>query len=135
MLRQLRSLDRRRAFSLGLILGSTALLATGVIGIIVALSSDGIDLTSEGSIDEIVADATIRPSEGAPAPVERGPAPVRFVIPGLYIDAPVITETLGEDSLPRVPDRPDQVAWYDFSAYPGLRGNAVFAGHVDWQAK
>lgn len=135
MLRQLRSLDRRRALSLGLILGSTALLATGVIGIIVALSSDGIDLPSEGSIDEIVADATIRPSESAPAPVERGPAPVRFVIPGLYIDAPVITETLGEDSLPRVPDRPDQVAWYDFSASPGLRGNAVFAGHVDWQAR
>ncbi|HET8944889.1 MAG TPA: class F sortase [Dehalococcoidia bacterium] len=135
MLRQLRSLDRRSAFSLGLILGSTALLAAGIIGIIVALSSDGIDLPSEGSIDEIVADATIRPSESAPPPVERGPAPVRFVIPGLYIDAPVITETLGEDSIPRVPDRPDQVAWYDFSASPGLRGNAVFTGHVDWQAR
>ena len=135
MLRQLRSLDPRRAFSLGLILGSAALLATGAIGIIVALSSDGIDLPSEGSIDEIVAHATIRPSESPPVQPARGPAPVRFVIPGLYIDAPVITETLGEDSIPRVPERPDQVAWYDFSASPGLSSNAVFTGHVDWQTR
>jgi LPXTG-site transpeptidase (sortase) family protein len=34
---------------------------------------------------------------------------------------------------PQVPERPDQVAWYDFSPPPGLANNAVFSGHVDWQ--
>jgi hypothetical protein len=50
----------------------------------------------------------------------------RFVIPGLYIDAPSITETWTRRSRSR---RPDQVAWYDFSASPGFANNAVFSGH------
>jgi LPXTG-site transpeptidase (sortase) family protein len=33
---------------------------------------------------------------------------------------------------PEVPDGPDVVAWYDFSAAPGQSSNAVLAGHVDW---
>ena len=137
MLRRMASLDRRKALSLGLIFMSTAILAAGVIGIVAALSSDGADLPSEGTISDIVAGATTQPTQGAPVDVgiPRGPAPVRFVIPGLYIDAPVITETLGEDAIPKVPGRPDQVAWYDFSASPGLTSNAVFTGHVDWQTK
>lgn len=134
MLRQLRSLDRRRVLALGLLFASTALLAAGVIGILAARSSSA-DLPSEGTISDIVAEATAQPAQDPPADTEapRGSLPVRFVIPGLYIDAPVITETLDEDSIPRVPGRPDQVAWYDFSAFPGLSSNAVFTGHVDWQ--
>lgn len=130
-------MDRRRALSLGLIIGSSTLLAAGVIGVVLALSGPGVDLPAEGSINDIVAEATSQPTDNAPEAeaTTRGPAPVRFVIPGLYIDAPVITETLGEDSIPRVPGRPDQVAWYDFSASPGLSSNAVFTGHVDWQTK
>lgn len=135
MLRQLLSLDRRRVLALGLLIASTALLAAGVIGILAARSSSGADLPSEGTIEDIVAEATAQPDQELPADTEapRGPLPVRFVIPGLYIDAPVITETLDEGGIPRVPGRPEQVAWYDFSAFPGLSSNAVFTGHVDWQ--
>lgn len=135
MLRKFGSLDRRRALSLGLVFMSTALLAAGIIGIVSALSRDGADLPSEGSISDIVAEATSAPTQDAnvDAGTLRGPSPVRFVIPGLYIDAPVITEGLGEGAIPNVPSRPDQVAWYDFTASPGLTSNAVFTGHVDWQ--
>ena len=132
----LRTIDRRRALSLGLILGSIALLTASVIGILATATGDRATLPDEGSIEEIVADTTVQePTQGAPVNpgLPRGPAPIRFVIPGLYIDAPVITETLGEDAIPKVPGRPDQVAWYDFSASPGFANNAVFSGHVDWQ--
>lgn len=135
MLRRFAELDRRRALSLGLIVMSIAALAAGVVGIVAAISSSGVDLPSEGSIHDIVADATAAPTDGVQVDgaIPRGPAPIRFVIPGLYIDAPVITEGLDENAAPRVPGRPDQVAWYDFSASPGLTSNAVFTGHVDWQ--
>ena len=131
----LRVIDRRRALSLGLIVGSIAILTAGAIGILAALTGGGATLPDEGSIDEIVAGTTVQPTQGAPVDpgLPRGPAPIRFVIPTLYIDAPVIIETLDEHALPRVPGRPDQVAWYDFSASPGFANNAVFSGHVDWQ--
>jgi LPXTG-site transpeptidase (sortase) family protein len=32
-----------------------------------------------------------------------------------------------------VPNDPELVAWYDFTPKPGLGGNAVFSGHVDWR--
>ena len=137
MFRQLHSLDRRGVLSLGLILASACLLIAGVVGIISTLSSGGANLPTEGNIADIVAEATSQPTPDAPVDggIPRGPSPVRFLIPGLYIDAPVITETLGEDSIPQVPGRPDQVAWYDFSASPGHTSNAVFSGHVDWQTE
>lgn len=135
MLSYLRDLDRRRALALGLILGSATILAAGIIGMVFALNSSGAELPNEGSIEEIVGEAGGQTDGPAPtdAPVARGPLPVRFIVPALYIDAPVITEGVGEDAFPRVPGRPDQVAWYDFSATPGSSSNAVFAGHVDWQ--
>ncbi len=137
MLRRLYSIDRRRAISLAVIIASGTLLAAGIIGMLIALSGGGVDLPAEGSIDELVADATTQPAPNSPdgETIGVGPAPIRFMIPGLYIDAPVITETLDAASIPRVPGRPDQVAWYDFSASPGLGSNAVFMGHVDWQTR
>lgn len=137
MLRRLYSIDRRKALSLGLIISSSTLLVAGIIVIVIAVSGSGVNLPAEGSIDDIVAEATNEPATHSPEGevIVRGPAPVRFVVPGLYIDAPVITETLDENSIPRVPGRPDQVAWYDFSSSPGVGGNAVFTGHVDWQTR
>lgn len=32
----------------------------------------------------------------------------------------------------QTPDDPYNVAWYTFTAPPGVSGNAVFAGHVDY---
>ena len=58
---------------------------------------------------------------------------MRLAIPRLYIDAPIVTMGLDAERYPQVPERPDQVAWYNFTAAPGQHSNAVLAGHVDWQ--
>jgi LPXTG-site transpeptidase (sortase) family protein len=138
MMHRLRNIDPRRALGAGVVLVSLGLLIAGVIGLYSALTSGDQDLPQQGSIDEIVDEsaadqpvASVQLDPAAPA----APVPVRFVIPGLDIDAPVIVEGVGEDKLPRVPGRPEQVAWYDFSSSPGQTNNAVFAGHVDWQTE
>ncbi len=134
MLTHLRTIDRRRAFALGLILMSIVILSAGIIGILAAVNNSGADLPRQGNIEDIVATPSGQPTpDEAAGGIARGPVPVRFMIPALYIDAPVVSQSLGADALPTVPERPDQVAWYDFSATPGLNGNAVFSGHVDWQ--
>jgi LPXTG-site transpeptidase (sortase) family protein len=66
------------------------------------------------------------------SPIPEMAAPARMVIEKMEVDAPVITLALDANRLPQVPDGPDTVAWYDFSAKPGQGSNAVFSGHVDW---
>lgn len=56
-----------------------------------------------------------------------------LVIEKLGVDAPVGVFGLDADSVPEVPYDADIVAWYNFSAEPGVGGNAVFAGHRTWR--
>lgn len=62
----------------------------------------------------------------------------RLVIPAINVDAPFTVRTVGEDGKMPNPQGPTDVAWYDFSGWPGLGGspglggNAVMAGHVDY---
>lgn len=135
MSRFVATLDRRLALGVLVLLASAGMLAVGLFSVIAALTSGGADLPHQGSIQAILAD-----SAGANAGASDNGAgvatvtpPVRFGIPRLNIDAPVITMGLDANHVPQVPDRPDQIAWYSFSAAPGKSSNAVFSGHVDWQ--
>src|SRR5690606_33917484 len=56
----------------------------------------------------------------------------RLAIPSIDVDAPVIEVGLDADGAMEVPDRPDVVGWYAFTAPPGTGGNAAFAAHVNW---
>ncbi len=56
----------------------------------------------------------------------------RILISGYEVDAPVIVLGLDEDNVMESPEEPCDVAWYDFTSYPGFGSNAVFSGHVDW---
>jgi LPXTG-site transpeptidase (sortase) family protein len=73
-----------------------------------------------------------------PSPVPAPPLgdrPYTMSIPAIGVVAPVQTYGLDADQVPEVPtgaDAADIVAWYNFSAKPGVGSNAVFAGHVDW---
>jgi LPXTG-site transpeptidase (sortase) family protein len=133
--------DRRRLVGGGIIIASLALFALAVFFIISAARGDSLGLPSEGSLEGILSDSgagngrsyTLTPGEDTEGQVAQGPPPVRLAIPIIYVDAPVITMGLGADQYPEVPGRGDQVAWYNFSAVPGLNDNAVFSGHVDWQ--
>ena len=94
-------------------------------------SDDGL---SSGDLKGIIA-STGR-GEATPAttviPLPEVAAPARMVIDKMGVDAPIITLGLDANRLPEVPNGPDTVAWYDFSAKPGQGSNAVFSGHVDW---
>ena len=56
----------------------------------------------------------------------------RILIPDYGVDAPVIVLGLDEENRMESPEEPCDVAWYDFTSYPGFGSNAVFSGHVDW---
>ena len=137
-----RALAGRRRLLLGVSIGvaSAAALVLAIVVIISSATSDDLGLPSDGSLVDILEeDSPSSIGEGADTDepefvsVPPGSLPVRVDIPGIYIDAPVITLGLGDDTIPDVPQRPDQIAWYNFSATPGQNSNAVLSGHVDWQ--
>jgi hypothetical protein len=65
----------------------------------------------------------------------------KFVISKFGVSAPLTYRVVGPDGQMPNPDGPDDIAYYNFSAWPGKGGapgkggNAVFAGHVDSGAK
>jgi LPXTG-site transpeptidase (sortase) family protein len=76
-----------------------------------------------GAADQAVLGAT-------PSPVA---LPVRVVIGGIGVDAPLTVRGVDENGDMEVPSDPEDVAWYDFSARPGEGGNVVLSGHVDYR--
>ena len=134
--------EKRRLLLAGSIgVASAAALVLAVVVIISSTVSDDLGLPSDGSLADILEEDSPSGNGGVAgndepelvSVVPHGPLPVRVDIPGIYIDAPVITLGLGAEAIPDVPERPDQIAWYNFSATPGQNNNAVFSGHVDWQ--
>lgn len=72
----------------------------------------------------------------APVPGQEGD---RLIIAKIGVDAPITMRVVGPDGhMPR-PEGPTDVAWYDFSAFqglggrPGVGGNTVLSGHVDYR--
>ncbi|GMU39806.1 MAG: hypothetical protein AMXMBFR23_06720 [Chloroflexota bacterium] len=65
----------------------------------------------------------------------------RLLIPAIGVDAAVAAHVIPPDEAMPNPYGPADVAWYDFSNYPGMGGapgsggNAVFSGHVDYNAR
>jgi LPXTG-site transpeptidase (sortase) family protein len=62
----------------------------------------------------------------------------RLVIPSIGVDASFSMKQVGTDGQMPNPDGPTDVAYYDFSQWPGMGGlpgkggNVVLAGHVDY---
>ncbi|TMC00499.1 MAG: class F sortase [Chloroflexi bacterium] len=131
MLQRLRNLDRRIAIAAAAVTVSALLLIGGLAAVFLGIRGEDAGLPHEGNIEQLLASNSGAATPGTPGPP--APAPVRFVIPSLNIDAPVVALGVTPDGFPDVPERPDQVAWYPFSAPPGQSNNAVFSGHVDWQ--
>jgi LPXTG-site transpeptidase (sortase) family protein len=67
-----------------------------------------------------------------PAPLPVTAPPVRLLIPAIGVDAPITVKGLLPDAVMDVPDGPEDVAWYNFTARPGMAGNAVLSGHLDY---
>ena len=60
--------------------------------------------------------------------------PVTLIIPKLGITTQVELAGLDSTGAMEVPKLPEDVAWYKLGARPGMPGNAVIAGHLDWTA-
>jgi LPXTG-site transpeptidase (sortase) family protein len=130
--------DRRLILGLTISGISLLLMSIGLFAVVSALTTDSVQLPSQGSIQDIVGvnsgDGSASVLPGAQPTPPSGPKPVRITISRIEVDAPVIELNVEPGTTtPAVPGQGDQVAWYDFSAAPGLTSNAVFAGHVDWQ--
>lgn len=63
-----------------------------------------------------------------------GPPIARVEIPAIGVDAPVIRLGLNPDATLEVPADASQAGWWSGGSFPGERGPAVMAGHVDSRA-
>jgi hypothetical protein len=135
-------LNDRRALP---ILGGVAALIVLVIVVVLVVSGGGGDnnsLHAGLATAEPPAEATIDLNRQVIAEAKNlnlsqlGPDD-RFMIPKIAVDAPLTLKTVGSDGQMPDPDGPDDIAYYDFSAWaglggaPGVGGNGVFAGHID----
>lgn len=113
--------------------GAVVLVAVGIFGALKA-QLDNDDGLPTGDLRAIIAltDHNQAIPTATITPLPEVAALMRMVIEKMGVDAPIITLGLDANRLPQVPDGPDAVAWYDFSAKPGQGSNAVFSGHVDW---
>lgn len=150
MMRRARKLRRRlRAHRRALTLAVTLLVAVAAVAGGIALVP--LRAPSEASAeryDELLAAraqrADVRGEPPAPSvldrsvppsatPVARFEAPVaRMRIAAIGVDAEVVPLGLLPDGTMDSPKGPDPVGWYTFTGKPGLGGNGVFSGHLDY---
>jgi len=123
--------QRRLLLAALLLVVSMGLLATGLGGLLFAKESEP-PITIEGTLT-LPRNGLDTPT-ATPVPTQPpSSAPVvRMTIEKIGLDGPVVAMGLDEQHVPRVPDNPNDIVWYDFSTPPGWGSNAVFSGHVDW---
>ncbi len=76
------------------------------------------------------------PSLGVPR-INPGPAAVvpsgaRLLIPSVSVDAQLIPTGLDPEGRMLSPSSPTVIGWFDLGPVPGMLGNAIFSGHLDW---
>ena len=94
----------------------------------------GPPLSSVVAAPSPAADALPQPAvhPATPAPPAEVPTPVRLVVAGVGVDAPVDPVGVTGDGLMQLPDDVRRVGWYRFGPAPGQpEGTVVLAGHVD----
>lgn len=60
-------------------------------------------------------------------------APVKLVIPSINVKANVEYTGINGAGILLAPKDPQQVGWFRNGTIPGLRGNAIIGGHVNWK--
>lgn len=66
---------------------------------------------------------------------QKQPTPVRMRVPAIGVDAPVIELGLDADGWLEVPQTAHETGFWTGGYWPGERGPAVIAGHVDWEGR
>ena len=142
----------RSGFRIGVLMavaGAFLAVVAGVIFVTGAMSEESSDSTASLYDDllkqrEVREDVRAEPTApsvlGADAKPTGTPGPRQFTAPAerlriasIGVDAPLVYLNINAQGNMDVPTDPELVAWYDFTAKPGLgTGNAVFSGHVDY---
>ncbi len=78
--------------------------------------------------------AASEPAFSAVREVPRSQVPVRLRIPSLGVDAPIGSVGKAPDGTVEVPQRWEDVGWFDEGARPAEDGPSVLLGHVDSKA-
>jgi len=133
---QRRNARWNRLSLIALTVGVVMLLSSAILFVLVLSDTFG------GDSFEGPGDAEAFGDPGAPFTPQPSPtsaveppsdSPIERILIAKYgVDAPIIVLGLDEDNVMESPDEPCDVAWYDFTSYPGFGSNAVFSGHVDW---
>jgi sortase (surface protein transpeptidase) len=132
-----RPLDRRSFLTAALPLGAAAAGAPGLAGgappagggrgaAPAPPASAGVIAVPTEDVQTYTAGGKLKPR------VDYMELPLHLRIPGLAVDAPVIAVGLTADKAMDVPQRAEDVGWYEYSSRPGTKGNSVLAGHLDW---
>ncbi len=128
--------------ALALVVGVVA-LTMGLRGLFGGDGGDGADapaLSREAAGSRVIEAQELSPGSGLPGTLPLANAIVYNNRPPIYqmtieaidVDAPVLKLWADSEGVPLTPNSSDNVAWYNFSAWPGSGGNAVFAAHVTW---
>ncbi|MFN0093898.1 MAG: class F sortase [Dehalococcoidia bacterium] len=88
------------------------------------------DVRGEPAPVSVLANAVAAPTV-PPPPVYAAPID-RVRVPKIGVDAPITIRGIDSTGRMENPRGPDDIAWYQFTTKPGLGGNAVFSGHVDY---
>jgi len=128
----MRGLPRRK----WLLAAAALAIMAGLVGWVLAGNLGGSSPAAELRAATPAPRAAARPTTtaeptGTPSPVVTA-APARLVIPKIGVDAPVTPKGLRPDGFMDTPNGPEDVAWYVFSARPGMGGNVVLSGHLDY---
>jgi sortase (surface protein transpeptidase) len=87
--------------------------------------------TSTTAAPTAAAPTTAPPTPGVDADAA---VPVRVVIPGIGVDAPVVELGLDAAGALEAPTVAEEAGWWTDGPEPGEQGPAVIAGHVDWSS-
>ncbi len=71
--------------------------------------------------------------KGKAKPIDHIELPLTLVVPAAGIEAAIVAVGLTHDGAMDVPKRPSDVGWFEYSPRPGMAGNSILAGHLDWQ--
>jgi LPXTG-site transpeptidase (sortase) family protein len=55
-----------------------------------------------------------------------------MTIPAIRVESAPLVPMNVKNNYMELPDNPRDIAWYDFTAKPGLGSNAVFSAHLDY---
>lgn len=142
-MRHLKSTLRNRPEVLALVLVAVVLASAALVGWPATEpdrmpeGSPGMDAGETRSQRLSAASASRSPSDAPRTRLEpghtpaAGPSIARIDIPSIGVSAPVIELGLNRDKTLQVPARASETGWWSGGAFPGERGAAVIAGHVD----